>query len=252
MNAARRVLAGIVLLVSLVMLLLSLAGAIGIWVVKQPATEKATKLFGRIDGALDKAEQSLGQAKTSLARAGERLGDVRAEQRALAQEPRKGNAVGRLIGRTVQRQVAPEIANAHEKLHTVAEAAVVVNAVLEDIGNIPLLSVAGLDTDRITDMNNRLADVGPAAWELSRLLGEPQPDADAAAQISRIEQSVNGLQGLVGEYESQVAQVRQRAADTKATVMAWVMPGTVLISVVCFWIALSQLCLLSRAWSGMK
>ena len=252
MSFGRRLLAGLTLLLSAVMLLLSLASGIGVWVVKEPVTTKATRVFGRIDGALDTAEQSLGQVKASLARAGERLEGVREEQRKLAQEPRKGNAVGRLIGRTVQRQVAPEIGNAHEKLHTVAEAAVVVNAVLEDVGNFPFLSVTGLDTDRIADMNSRLADVGPAAWELSRLLGEPELDADAAAQLSRIEQTVQSLLGLVGDYESQVTQVRQRAGDVKARTLAWIAPAAVLISFVCFWIALSQLCLIARAWSWLK
>ena len=251
MNFGRRILAGLTLFLAAVGLLLSLAVGIGVWVVKEPVTTKATRIFGRIDGALDTAEQGLAQAKTSLARAGERLESVREEQRKLAQEPRKSTAVGRLIGRTVQRQVAPEIGNAHEKLHTVAEAAVVVNAVLEDVGNFPFLSVSGLDIDRLTEMNSRLADVGPAAWELSRLLGEPEPDADAGAQLSRIEQTVKTLQGLVGDYESQVTQVRQRAGDVKARTLAWITPTAVLISFACFWIALSQLCLLSRAGSWL-
>src|SRR5262249_53312695 len=145
------------------------AGGVGIWLVKEPVTTRATHTFGRVDAGLDLAEQSLGQVKASLANASERLEAAKQQQRAIAQDTRKGTALGRMLGRTIQRQIAPEIGNAHEKLHTVAEAAVVVNAVLEDVGNFPLLSVAGFDTSRLTEMNSRLADVAPAAWELSRL-----------------------------------------------------------------------------------
>ena len=252
MKLGKRILAGLTLLLAAVVLLLSLAGGIGVWVVKEPATTHATGAFKRIDGALDTAEQGLGQVKTSLARAAERLASVKEEQRKLALEARKGTALGRVLGRTVRQTIAPEIDNAHEKLHTVAEAAVVVNTVLEDVGNFTFLSAVGLNTDRLTEMNNRLADVGPAAWELSRLLGDPEPDADAGAQLSRIEQTVITLQGLVADYESQVMQVRQRAGDVKARALSWVTPVAVLVSLISFWVALSQLCLLSRAWSWLK
>ena len=252
MKFGKRILAGLTLLLAAVGLLLSLAGGIGVWVVKKPVTTKATHVFGRVDGALDTAEQGLGQVKTSLARATERLESVKEEQRKLAQEPRKGTALGRVLGRTVQQKIGPEIGNAHEKLHTVAEAAVVVNAVLEDVGNFPFLSAAGLDIDRLTEMNKRLVDVGPAAWELSRLLGEPESDADAGAQLSRIEQLLKTLQRLVAEYESQVAQVRQRMAELKSRTLPWITPAATLISFVCFWVALSQVSLLSHAWSWWK
>lgn len=124
--------------------------------------------------------------------------------------------MGRMLGRTVLQQIAPDISDAHETLHTVAEAAVVVNSVLEDVGSFPLLSASGLDISELTAMNSRLAEVGPAAWEVSRLLGEPaqEPDPSAAgAQLSRIEQSVARMRETVADLRLQLAQVRRRADD---------------------------------------
>ena len=253
MKACKRILAGVVLLLSAAGLLLSLAGGIGVWIVKGPATAKATRVFERIEAALDIAGKGLDQSKTSLARAAERLDSAREEQRKLAQEPRPNSALRRVLARTVQQRVAPEIGNAHEKLHTVAEAAVVVNSVLEDVGNFPFLSVTGLDIDRLTEINDRLADVGPAAWELSRLLGEPALGSDAAdAQFSRIERALKTMRGLIVEYESRLTEVRQRTEELKSRTLPWITPASILISVACFWIALSQVSLLSHAWSWWK
>src|SRR5262249_37491920 len=150
-------------------LLLSLGGGGGVWIVKGPGTARATRVFERIEAALDIADQGLGHVATSLARATDRLDNAREEQRELSQEPRRREAARRFLARTVQQRVAPEIGDAHEQLHVVAEAAVVVNSVLEDLGNFPILSVTGLDLDRLAEINGRLVDVGPAAWELSRL-----------------------------------------------------------------------------------
>jgi hypothetical protein len=125
MKGFRRMLAGLTLLLSTMMLLLSLGGGVGVWRVKEPVTDKATRVFGRLEAALDLAEQNLAQVKTSLTRAPERLDSAREEQGKLAQEPQRSSALGRTLARTVQRSVAPELGNAHEKLHAVAEAAVV-------------------------------------------------------------------------------------------------------------------------------
>jgi hypothetical protein len=253
MNVCKRILAGLALLVSGAALLLSLAGGIGVWIVKGPTTAKATRIFERVEAALDIADQGLEQVKASLARAAERLDSTREEQRRLAQEPQRGSSLRRTLARTVQQRVAPELDDAHEKLHTVAEAAVVVNSVLEDVGNFPFLSVAGLDMDRLSEMNGRLADVGPAAWELSRLLGEPQSDADAASnQLSQIDRGLATLRGRIAEFEPRLAEVRQRTEGLKSTTLPWVTPAAAGISVVCFWIALSQISVACHAWSWWK
>jgi hypothetical protein len=187
MSVLRRILVGLVYLLALAVLLLSVVAGVSVWIVKEPVRSRAHWVFGRIDAALDVAEQGLDHAETSLTRATERLETVKQEQRKLAQEPRRNSTVGRLLARTIQQQVAPELSDAHETLHAVAEAAVVVNSVLEDFGNFPLLSVTGLNIDGLEQMNSRLADVGPRAW-----------DTRLGAELFRAEgQSNNGPGRLV-------------------------------------------------------
>src|SRR5262249_41687338 len=131
MKIVKRILAGLTLLVSVVMLLLSLAGGVGVWIVKGPVTDKATPTFERIEGALDVADQNTEPAKASLARATERLKKAREEQEELARKAQPNSALRRILARKALQTVAPDMGNAHDKLHTVAEAAVVINAVLE-------------------------------------------------------------------------------------------------------------------------
>jgi hypothetical protein len=46
-----------------------------------------------------------------------------------------GNAARRALARKVQRNLAVELGDAQEKLHAAAEASVVVNSALEDVGH---------------------------------------------------------------------------------------------------------------------
>jgi flagellar biosynthesis chaperone FliJ len=253
MMVCKRILAGLTFLLCVAGLLLSLTGGIGVWVVKEPATAKATKVFGRIEAALDVADQGLVHVQSSLDKAEERLASVKEEQRKLAQDPRNNRPLGRVMARTVQQTVAPEFDNAHETFHTVAEAAVVVNSILEDVGNFPFLSIPGLEGDDLTAINSSLSQVESSSWELARLFGEPDSDAEAASnEMTRIERALKTLRGMLADYKNRVSQVRQRTEELKSRTFRWITPGSIIISAVCFWIALSQLSLMSHACSWWK
>jgi hypothetical protein len=161
----------------------------------------------------------------------------------------------RLLARKVQRTVAPQFNDATETLHTVAEAAVVANSMLEDAGNLPFLSVSGLDADHLTEINGRLSQVASSAWDLSRLLGETSAESDPDAtgtQLSRVEQTLKRLRELVAEYQQEVRQVRERKEQLESRIFPWITPAAIVVSVVCFWFALSQVSLLCHARSWWK
>jgi hypothetical protein len=252
MRMVKRLVAALFLLLGTAGLLLSLAGGVGVWLVKEPVTIKATRVFDRVEAALDRVENLLAQTEASLRRASEHLHEARNQQRNSSRKPQPNNAVRRGLARTVQRKLAPEVGDAQEKLKSVAEAAVVVNSVLEDMGHFPFLSATGLDMGALTQVNKRLADLGPAAWELSRMLGDPEPDSEVDTQFGRIDRGLQTMQRLLADYEPRVREVRQRTEQLRSRVFAWITPVAVLLSAVSFWIAVSQVSILFHAWSWWK
>jgi len=252
MNVCKRFLAGLTFLLSVVALLVSLAGGVGVWMVQGTVKAKATKVFDRIEAKLDIADESLDHVQTSLATAAKRLDELQERRRTLAQEPQRADPLRRFLVQTVQQGLGPEFDKAHEQLHTVVEAAAVVNSVLEDVGNFPLLAVADLDVGDLTEVNNGLTKVESSAWELSQFLGEPERNPDAASRVSLIERTVKRMQGSIAGYKPQVAQVRERTETLKSRTLPWIMPAAVIISLVCFWIALSQISLMCHACSWWR
>jgi hypothetical protein len=111
MQVWRRLLAGFPIALAVVVLRLSLGAGIEVWVAEGPVSARARDVFGRVQVALDAAEQGLDQADASLTRAAERLNRTREEQQGLAREPARGNAARRFLARTVPQQIAPELGN---------------------------------------------------------------------------------------------------------------------------------------------
>jgi septal ring factor EnvC (AmiA/AmiB activator) len=251
MKTCKRILAGLTMLLGVAGLLLSVTGGVGIWIVKEKATSKATKIFGRIEAALDLADKGLDHVEASLDKAEERLGSVKEEQKKLAQDPKKNGQRGRDMARAVQQKIAPDLDGARETFLTVAEAAVVVNSILEDARSLPFFSVSGLEGDGLKVISSRLSQVESTAWNLTRLLGEPEPDPDAAGdQLSQIEVALTTARRSIADYKTRVTQVRDRAEELKSRTLFWINLITVVVSLVCFWIALSQVSLLchARSW----
>src|SRR5262245_7118368 len=161
MTLVWRVLILLVVVVAVAALLLSLAGGIGVWMVKGRVTDFATSKFDKAEAALDKADRGLTLVNATLANAAERLEAARQDQRST---PRNNNLARRLLARTVQQTIAPQLDEAQATLNTIAEALVVVKSVLEDAAELPTENV-GLDADRLTRLRGQLSQVGPAAWE---------------------------------------------------------------------------------------
>jgi hypothetical protein len=255
MKLCKRIFAAVALLLSAAGLLICLTGAAGVWMLAGPVTDRANQLFGRIERALDIVDVGVSHAGSSLAEAAQRLDSARQEQSQIPQGAGWSNVTRRLLARTVQQSVIPDIRDANETLHKVAEAAVVINSVLEDIGSVPFLASSGLDLDRLTDLNQRLSDVGPAAWELSRLLGEPPPeggDDTAANRLSRVEETLKTMRISVDDFGSRVMEVRERTAALKSNVQSWIRLARAILPPVFLWLALSQASVLVHAWRWLK
>jgi hypothetical protein len=73
------------------------------------------------------------------------------------------------------------------------------------------------------------------------LLGDSEGGTeDERSQSSWIEQALRAMQGLLADYEAQGASVRQRAQELKSRALSSIGPVTVVVSLACSWIALSQ------------
>jgi hypothetical protein len=70
--------------------------------------------------------------------------------------------------------------------------------------------------------------------------------------LSQTERALKSVGELIAEADSRVRQIRQQTDDAKAKIFYWMTPASVLISLVCLWIALSQVSLLVHAWSWWK
>jgi hypothetical protein len=73
-------------------------------------------------------------------------------------------------------------------------------------------------------------------------------EVHGARQISKVEQTLVALR-LIADYEPSLAMVRECTETLKSIMLRWITPAAILASLVCAWIATSQVSLMAHAWT---
>lgn len=250
----RRVVAVLVTVVSVAVLLAALAGGVGVWVIKGRLTAETTRLLDRADAALDVAGRALGDADTSLTRAADSVQKMKEGHSQLvggaAQDRRPAL---NLIALSLNDGLMPQVRDARGRLQAAAEVAVALQSLLGGIDQLPLVSVSRPEADRIREANDDLTQVAGSAEALRGLLtggaGGPAPAA-VGSRVDNIQRLLKEVRSRIEEYERKVTDARQEVGVVRARALAWIGPGTLIVSLVLFWIALSQVSVLAhvRSW----
>jgi hypothetical protein len=256
MSAVTRVLGLLSVLLSVAFFVACVGGIVGAWMAKKPLTEGATRLFTRAEDVLGEIATNLRAAQEVLARAQASLGSVQRTSADVVADPKKNSPLVKVIVRQVATDIDPKVGDVRQKLGAVVDTATVVNTILDNLNEIPLVSVSRLDADRLQATSGQLTVLAEKAEQLRALLPETNnPDATAAAVQSRasdIQEVLSGLQAVAAEYEPRVVGLRDRVAEDKSRVAGWIHWGTIILTLVLGWLALSQVSMLCHGWGWLR
>lgn len=256
MIVVRRILAILVMVVSVVVLLVCLGGGIGVWVVKDRVTAETTRLLDRAEAALNVAGRALGDADASLTRAADSVqamkdGHARLVGGAAQDRPALG-----LIAMSINNGLLPQVRDARGRLQAAAEVAVALQGLLGGIDQLPLVSVTRPDAERLRQAGDDLTRVAGSAETLRGMLtdagpGEGPAPAAVGSRVDNIQRLLQEVRARIEEYERKVAGAQQEVGVVRSRALAWIGPGTLIVSLVLFWIALSQISMLAHARSWL-
>jgi hypothetical protein len=252
MGTVKRILGAVVAVLAALMLLASLGAAVAVWVVRPRLEAGASKLFARVDAALDVTRRGVGQVNDVLEKSEANLREFRERTPA---DPAGGDRLRqpalRIAVSKLRSQYSPQ--ELHDNLTAAAEAIVVANTVLESAGESPLNPRADLDADRVRQMSARLTEAGKLTQELSAMVDDEGATATGMRdQASRIEEALTTVHTTTKEYESQIDDIADRVARLKLRIQFWFTAGPVVATVVLLWFAVSQVSLLMHAVSWLR
>lgn len=232
--------------------ILSVAGVVGCWVVRQSLTRTASRVCERSERLLAVTADSLRQVQAGLDEARGDLDALHDGAKVPAPREPEMRRSRQLLLKKLASQFSSRLDGAQRTATAVAETVVVLNALLEQLDEVPLAQTGRLDLDTVRDTSDRLTNLAASARRLNLLLDElpgGEGGAEAAQQASRMKEALSQAATRVEELTDRVDEARARVADLRSRLPVRLTAAAVLLTVLFVWAGVGQLSLLARGWS---
>jgi predicted nucleic acid-binding Zn-ribbon protein len=258
MHTVVKRLGGVLIMVFAALVLLSSVGGVfGIWVLKGKADRLSTAVFAPLESGLDTADQALKKVNTRVGNARDRVSNTQDLVRQLDQQPVANGAVLSAISETVGMRLEPAIdqlqASISNALGLVDGVNNSVTAINDLFGvNLPTLTneLQTLDA-RISTLRERIQEV---RTDLAAMI-QGTLQMPAGRMNSRLADLASGLQNIqeaVSKYVGNVRQIKARLTTLKSNISTAITIGSVVGTIFLLWIVISQVAMFVYGWSLLK
>lgn len=250
----RKIIAGLLILLSVVLLVLSLVGIGAAWYYNQPLTQETDTQLARIDRELALAQATLQSSESELQRALRFVNTAEAALQKLTQQSESAENLFENIQSTLDDQLLPELKTTRTRINAARTTLEDLQTILAGVNrflpgvdlSIPdeiladlITSASSLDAD-IASMEVLATQASTFVSDTSFLLG-----GDLTETRTSLENFITAIQ----DYEKRVARWREQTADLRAKAPTWIDRISIGVTIFLSWFALSQFGLLLHGFS---
>ena len=245
----RRIFAGILILLSAILLVLSLVGIGAIWYYNKPLTQEVMGQLKTIDGELALAQATLQSSEKELQRALRIVDSTEAALEKLTEQSESAETLFERIQGTLDDRLLPELKTARNRIEEARATLENMQAILTSVStfipgvglNVPddmltdlIASARSLDTE-IANMEVLAAQASTFVADTGYLLG---------GDLTQTRDSLQTFLTAIQDYEKKAASWRRQVTDVMEKAPTWITRGSIVMTVFLVWFALSQCSLL--------
>jgi outer membrane murein-binding lipoprotein Lpp len=254
MRTSKRALAIITMVISILMLVLSLAGIIGTWIVR---AELATRLVNvatvaeirvsLIKGGLDRLDTAISQANALVS-------GVEQDVQAFGTDLEHNRPLLTAISDKVGLELEPLFDSVREIATTIGETVDAANTAIEAINAIPFVSIPAPVLEKANKLSQDVETLGTQIRDLRASIDAKRSEiirgtvASITTPAAQIGSALGELQDTVSSYSQEVGAIQERLASFKESIggrLTWIAG---ILTVILLWVALSQAAVLVLGW----
>ncbi len=256
-SSIKRIIALVIIVLSCIFFVLSLAGVIGIWVYNQPLTERALTTIESTSTDLDGAAAAIEISKTELISAQAQIDLLQAILETLGINAAEDlNRLADIVGR-VEDTLMPVIDSVSGGISTLRDALLSIKDTIEMVNELPLVNIQipGMEAieegaAQLESLQNQIEEGGGKIEQLSQTT---QNTVDSLSTgFASLETSINALLETLDEYEEKIISTQDQLEYLGANVALWIDLASALLTVILVWLGISQVGLFILGWSLFK
>jgi hypothetical protein len=254
MQTFKRILAAIVMVISVLVLVLNLTGIVGTWIVR---ARLATQLVGIVTAAEARAttvKQGLDRLDTALTQARDQVAAVEQDVQAFGTDLEQNKPLLAAISDKLGLELGPLFDSAREIMATVREAVAAVNSTIEAINAIPFVSVPVPELETVKKLSQDVESFRTEVQDLRTAIDQRRSDIIQGAvsiittPTSQIGSTIGEMQTTVSGYSQKIGAVQEGLSNLKSAIgrgLTWL---AIILTLILLWIAFSQVGLFVLGW----
>ena len=251
----RRVLGAVGMTLGVIGIVLCLASIAGIWIGRGTVNAEVASIVAGIDGRLQRVDAALDELESRLERTQGRVEQGGTIAMQLGRDAAADGPIADALRETADGLV-DTYADMRESYVTAREGMLDTRERLDQVRQrFPRLPIPELPGDRLQALDQRLRDLNASLVQMRLELSTREGPGDRIRD--RVVTAMNNVATGIGEITAQASDVGSRIdgartslEETQATVEGWVTLGTIVLSLLCLYGALLNLCLfvVARTW----
>jgi hypothetical protein len=242
---ARKLLAWTLIILGSVLLLLSIAGIVAVWVYNAPLTDKVTVQLKDVDTQLAQAQTTLDSSQKELERA---LRIVDSAQAAINKIKVQTNSTGNFletIQSTIDDRLLPELKTTHGRIESARTTLQQLQSVLTGVQGFLPIDLSTFDktlSDLISSANSidaEITNVEALGQQASLFVSDSS--FLLGGDLTETRTSLENFVISIKEYKAKIAGWREQVTHLTKNVPRWIDQASIVLTVFLFWLGLSQI-----------
>jgi predicted PurR-regulated permease PerM len=256
MSTFKRILAWILIVISVLGILVCFLGAAGSWLINDSLTQGILGVLTRAETALSRVEDSLTLADAQLKDASSAIATVQEAASKLGDRIEENTPILDRIAQILKDELGPAVTRIRDAFLKIEERIQTVNNAIETLNVLPGIQLSTLDI-QMEGPNERVGLVVDAVQQLQQNVadfraGIVQSMAPFKEKLDRIAGFLNRLEEDVTTFIKQVNNLQTGLANAKVNIPSIIDRVTLAISLIFLWFILAQIALFLVARAYLK
>jgi hypothetical protein len=248
MKPWKRVLAVTVMVFSVLLIILLVAGIVGSWIVNSSLTDGIVRISTGIDTVLANTDNALSRLDTAVSGARQRI-DLFDETVAAAGENLAENPI--LLSAIAERLdlgIAPAVEEVRGTVQSIRETILVAQNTVQALNALPFVSIGGsvADDGKLQTLSDALTSLTDGVREIRDGLRATRAGAITGVVTrlgqgtSRLDAELANIETAVSGTGARVSALRREVSDLKSRLTFWLDAASVIITLALLWLIFAQ------------
>jgi chromosome segregation ATPase len=258
MRILKRIAAIVVMVISVLVLVLGLAGIAGTWTVRSRLDDGLGRIMTTAGAEAAGAQQELDRLDAALTQASTQIAAVEQEAQTLGTDLDQNKPLLTALTDKLGVDLAPLAARAREMMDTIRETVAAVNSIVETINALPFVSKPIPELEKLNTLADEI-DTFEAEVQNLRLTIEQRRSEIIAGGVSivttpaaRIRGGLDRAQATVSGYSQRLGTLRENLSALGSVIGKWLTWLAVILTLILLWLAVSQAALFVLGWRALR